>query len=112
MRGRVRLPPSTQIGGVVDHPDPQLRSSTTSSSSSSAVLPSSCSGWWDGMGTTLSPAGRRQPWDDGEGVMKEPFGGAGSAFLQHVQELDFALCCSLCTILGLLIDTAVLCPYD
>lgn len=96
MKGKVRLLPRTQVGGVVDHPDPQLRSSTTSisssfSSSSSAVLPSSFLGWWDGNGTPLSPAGRRQPRDAGEGVMEVPFGGAGSAFLQHAPELDFAV---------------------
>lgn len=92
MKGKVRLPPGTQIGGDVDHPDPQLRSSTTSSSSSSsssAVLPSSCSGWWDG--NNPESCRERQPWDDGEGVTKEPFGGAGSAFLQRVRELDFAV---------------------
>lgn len=57
MKGRVGLPPGTQAG-VVDHPDPQLRSIATSTSSSSAVLPSSCLGWWDELGTALSPAGK------------------------------------------------------
>lgn len=100
MKGKVRLSPGTQAGGVIDHPDPLLRTSTTSSSSS-AVLPSSCLGWWDEVGTILSPAWSRQPWDAGEGVVKVPFAGAGSAFLQHVLEPDFALCCSLRVILGL-----------
>lgn len=76
MKGKVRISPGTQAGGVVDHPDPQLRGSTiyTSSSSSSAVLSGSCLGWWDEMGTALSPAGRRQPWDAGEGVMEVRWG--------------------------------------
>lgn len=104
MKGKVMLSPDTQVGGVINHPDPQLRSITTSSSSSfssSAVLPGSCLGWWDEMGAALSPAGRRQPRDAGEGVMKVPFSGAGSAFLQHIPELDFALCRSLRMISGL-----------